>query len=84
MALTPLLGITLALLLIFSTTLTLRLISLSPDFSPRPAPGTREPGTPTRLLVVLGSGGHTAEMLAMLRGLDVRKWTHRTLSLIHI
>lgn len=78
MALTPLLALMLALLLILSTTLTFCLISLSPDFSPRPGPGSRKPGTPTRLVVVLGSGGHTAEMLAMLRGLDVRKWTHRT------
>ncbi|KAK0654097.1 hypothetical protein DIS24_g5562 [Lasiodiplodia hormozganensis] len=37
---------------------------------------------PTRLLVVLGSGGHTAEMMAMLRKLDartfLRSWSHRT------
>ncbi|EKG21309.1 Oligosaccharide biosynthesis protein [Macrophomina phaseolina MS6] len=38
--------------------------------------------SPTRLLVVLGSGGHTAEMLAMLRKLDphtfLRSWSSRT------
>ncbi|KAF4313697.1 Oligosaccharide biosynthesis protein [Botryosphaeria dothidea] len=37
---------------------------------------------PTRLLVVLGSGGHTAEMLAMLRALAPakfqRSWSRRT------
>ncbi|KAK7532448.1 oligosaccharide biosynthesis protein Alg14 like-domain-containing protein, partial [Phyllosticta citribraziliensis] len=37
---------------------------------------------PTRLLVVLGSGGHTAEMMAMLGNLDkarfLRSWSHRT------
>ncbi|KAK8180483.1 oligosaccharide biosynthesis protein Alg14-like protein, partial [Phyllosticta capitalensis] len=37
---------------------------------------------PTRLLVVLGSGGHTAEMMAMLGKLDkarfLRSWSHRT------
>ncbi|OJD31001.1 glycosyltransferase family 1 protein [Diplodia corticola] len=36
----------------------------------------------TRLVVVLGSGGHTAEMLAMLRKLDartfLRSWSQRT------
>ncbi|OAL48735.1 Alg14-domain-containing protein [Pyrenochaeta sp. DS3sAY3a] len=31
-----------------------------------------------RVLVVLGSGGHTHEMFELLRGLDTRKYTHRT------
>jgi beta-1,4-N-acetylglucosaminyltransferase len=29
-------------------------------------------------VVVLGSGGHTAEMMSLLRNLDPRRWTHRT------
>lgn len=29
-------------------------------------------------MIVLGSGGHTAEMLALLRGLDTRSYTHRS------
>ncbi|KAI9671862.1 MAG: UDP-N-acetylglucosamine transferase subunit [Alyxoria varia] len=33
---------------------------------------------PTRLLVVLGSGGHTTEMLMMLDGLETHKYTHRS------
>ncbi|OCK81748.1 glycosyltransferase family 1 protein [Lepidopterella palustris CBS 459.81] len=57
-------------------TASLRLLALLP--SRRPHPPKRSPGTPTRLLVVLGSGGHTAEMLALLRTLDPQKYTHRT------
>ncbi|MCJ1289866.1 UDP-N-acetylglucosamine transferase subunit [Xylographa carneopallida] len=33
---------------------------------------------PTRLLIVLGSGGHTAEMLSLLRDLDPSSYTHRS------
>lgn len=45
--------------------ITLRILALQPSRRPRPAP--RKRGTPTHLLIVLGSGGHTAEMIAMLR-----------------
>ncbi|RAK98388.1 glycosyltransferase family protein [Aspergillus ibericus CBS 121593] len=43
-------------------------------------PRWRSPNTPIHLLVVLGSGGHTAEMFSMLRRmkLDPSKFTHRT------
>jgi beta-1,4-N-acetylglucosaminyltransferase len=43
----------------------------------RPKPS---PQNPTHLLVVLGSGGHTAEMLTMLHRLPLlsQKYTHRT------
>jgi beta-1,4-N-acetylglucosaminyltransferase len=43
-------------------------------------PKTRRKGTPTHVLVVLGSGGHTAEMLSMLRRmpLDPNVYTFRT------
>lgn len=44
----------------------------------RTRPRRRTPGQPTRLLIVLGSGGHTAEMLSALRFLDTAKYTHRT------
>lgn len=39
---------------------------------------TRKPGEPSRLLVVLGSGGHTAEMFSLLHDLDTLKYTHRS------
>ncbi|KAL9100400.1 MAG: hypothetical protein Q9163_004222 [Psora crenata] len=47
--------------------------------TPRPAKHKfNEPNTSTHLLIVLGSGGHTAEMLAMLHELDPSRYTHRT------
>ncbi|EOD50108.1 putative glycosyltransferase family protein [Neofusicoccum parvum UCRNP2] len=64
-----------------------------PSSNPKPStPSTPEaasdpdddaaPAPPTHLVVVLGSGGHTAEMLAMLRGVDratfLASWTRRT------
>ncbi|KAA8644827.1 hypothetical protein EYZ11_007921 [Aspergillus tanneri] len=43
-------------------------------------PRWRKRQTPTHLLIVLGSGGHTAEMFSMLRRakLDPSEYTHRT------
>lgn len=68
----------LAFLIALSTCVTFRILAISPMFNSRPAAGSRAPGTPTRLLVVLGSGGHTAEMFAMLKGLDCSRYTHRS------
>lgn len=61
-------------LLLVSFTI-IRLLSLRPGQS-RPQP--RQVGTPTRLLVILGSGGHTAEMFSLLHYLDTLKYTHRS------
>jgi beta-1,4-N-acetylglucosaminyltransferase len=44
----------------------------------RGSPGPRRRGKATHLMVILGSGGHTAEMLAMLKSIDPRSYTHRT------
>lgn len=44
----------------------------------RPRQHPRSPGTPVHLMVILGSGGHTAEMLSILRNLDTSKYGHRT------
>lgn len=71
---------------------TVRLIKILPGR--RPKPHARKRGQPAHLLIVLGSGGHTAEMLAMLRNaiqgrpdstgkptstsLDWSAFTHRT------
>ncbi|KAF1986618.1 glycosyltransferase family 1 protein [Aulographum hederae CBS 113979] len=53
---------------------TARAISILP---PRPVRRKRARGTPTSMMMVLGSGGHTAEMLAIQRDLDPSKYTHR-------
>ncbi|KAI9806190.1 MAG: hypothetical protein M1825_006305 [Sarcosagium campestre] len=66
-----------AALLILGTAAFLRLLYILPIINPT-APLHRRRGTPTRLLVVLGSGGHTAEMLALLRQLDPKLYTHRS------
>lgn len=55
----------LALLALLIPLLTLRILAILP--SRRSRPTQRKRGSPTHLLVVLGSGGHTAEMTAMLR-----------------
>jgi len=55
----------------------LRLLHTLPSFNPQP-PLTRRRGDPTHLLIVLGSGGHTAEMLSLLHDLNTRSYTHRT------
>ncbi|MCJ1398321.1 UDP-N-acetylglucosamine transferase subunit [Xylographa trunciseda] len=66
-------------LLVLSTVVLLFLICLTlilPALSAPPPP--RQRGTPTRLLIVLGSGGHTAEMLSLLHDLDPSSYTHRS------
>jgi len=44
---------------------------------PRKPPVPRKRSSPTTLMIVLGSGGHTAEMLAMLKDLDPTLYTRR-------
>ncbi|KAF2266650.1 oligosaccharide biosynthesis protein Alg14 like protein [Lojkania enalia] len=72
---------TLSFAIAFSVTLfigaSLRLLSILPHGPFRPQHLRRKP-CPTRVLIVLGSGGHTHEMFYLLRGLDTRKYTHRT------
>lgn len=38
----------------------------------------RPKNKPAHLVIVLGSGGHTAEMMSLLRDIDPRRYTHRT------
>lgn len=66
----------LALLTTLLLSATLRVLAILPSRAPRPPP--RKPGVPTRVVIVLGSGGHTQEMLNLLRDLDPAKYTHRT------
>ncbi|KAI4849650.1 hypothetical protein E4T44_03216 [Aureobasidium sp. EXF-8845] len=74
---TPILAILATLALFTIQFTTLRLLSLSPHRRPPPTP--RKPNTPAHLLIVLGSGGHTAEILSMLRRSGTcNKFSHRT------
>jgi beta-1,4-N-acetylglucosaminyltransferase len=65
--------LTLILLLIL---LTARILTLLP---PRPLGPPRNPKTqPAHILIVLGSGGHTAEMMLLLRDFDPYRYRYRT------
>jgi beta-1,4-N-acetylglucosaminyltransferase len=66
----------LLLLLFLIPIVSLRVLSLLPTRQSQPR--SRTSHTPTRLLVVLGSGGHTAEMFSLLHSLDTLKYTHRS------
>jgi beta-1,4-N-acetylglucosaminyltransferase len=69
---------TLSFALAFLTTLivtaSLRILFI---LRPKPTQWRKRP-LATRVLVVLGSGGHTHEMFYLLRDLDTSKYTHRT------
>ncbi|GAM84291.1 hypothetical protein ANO11243_022850 [Dothideomycetidae sp. 11243] len=82
--------VVLSTLLVLAALAWLRLIAVLPRFRARPV--KRKRGSPTHLLIVLGSGGHTAEMMYMLdnavfgapleqtkrRRLNWSNYTHRT------
>jgi beta-1,4-N-acetylglucosaminyltransferase len=55
----------------------LRLLYILPLTRPRPV-HSKLRKAPSHLLIVIGSGGHTAEMLSMLRNLDTKKYNPRT------
>ncbi|KAF2117592.1 oligosaccharide biosynthesis protein Alg14 like-domain-containing protein [Lophiotrema nucula] len=71
---------TLSFLLALLTTLaviaSLRLLAILPSNTQTKPLKSR--WRPTRVMIVLGSGGHTHEMFYLLRDLDTRKYTHRT------
>ncbi|RMZ66154.1 glycosyltransferase family 1 [Pyrenophora seminiperda CCB06] len=66
---------TLATLLVIAT---LRLLAILPNAAHSKKQPLRKRPIATRVLIVLGSGGHTHEMFYLLRHLDTRKYTHRT------
>ncbi|KAJ4357783.1 UDP-N-acetylglucosamine transferase subunit [Didymosphaeria variabile] len=68
----------LALLTTLLLCASLRLLAILPDTRFSSPPPRRKSGSSTRILIVLGSGGHTQEMLYLLKDLDPRKYTHRT------
>jgi beta-1,4-N-acetylglucosaminyltransferase len=67
----------LALLTTLLVAASLRLIAILPNNRAKPIQWRSRP-LATRVLIVLGSGGHTHEMFYLLRSLDTRKYTHRT------
>ena len=71
------LSFALALLVTTLVAASLRLLAILPDSRPRQTQLRTRPNH-ARILVVLGSGGHTHEMFALLRDLDTRKYVHRT------
>ncbi|KAH7389508.1 oligosaccharide biosynthesis protein Alg14-like protein [Phaeosphaeria sp. MPI-PUGE-AT-0046c] len=71
------LSFALALLATLFVAATLRLLAILPNHSTKPVQWRKRP-LATRVLIVLGSGGHTHEMFYLLRDLDTRKYTHRT------
>ena len=72
----PLVPTVIAILTLIFVLASLRLLSILPPY--RPPPRNTARNAPTRILVVLGSGGHTAEMLAMLGRIDMARFSHRT------
>ncbi|KUJ12097.1 oligosaccharide biosynthesis protein Alg14 like protein [Mollisia scopiformis] len=74
MILSPLPLLTAALFLLL-TTIFLRALYIRTTLS-RLRPPKRT--TPSHILIVLGSGGHTAEMSSLLRGFDPSRYFHRT------
>ncbi|PVH84454.1 glycosyltransferase family 1 protein [Cadophora sp. DSE1049] len=65
-----------AALIILVPTAFLRLLYILPSASRR-CPKAPKPSV-SHMVVVLGSGGHTAEMMSLLRDIDPRRYTHRT------
>jgi len=74
MALAVLLRLAFTILALAIIFISARIIQILP---PRKPPLPRKRGSPTTLMIVLGSGGHTAEMLAMLKDLDPTLYTRR-------
>lgn len=56
---------------------TLRLLAILPNQRSKTKKWGKRP-VATRILIVLGSGGHTHEMFCLLKDLDTRNYTHRT------
>lgn len=75
MLLPPLITTLLLTLLLTTILLTLRALHLLRTIHTPPPPRQRHP---VRVLIVLGSGGHTAEMMRLLRGLDTSTYAHRS------
>ncbi|RDL37786.1 UDP-N-acetylglucosamine transferase subunit ALG14 [Venustampulla echinocandica] len=61
------------------TTAFLRLLYIFSTIQPHRNPHVKYPKTtPSHMVIVLGSGGHTAEMMSLMRDVDPRRYKHRT------
>lgn len=67
----------LAVALLFTTVWLCKVLSIHPAFR------RRLKRTAAKLVIVLGSGGHTAEMLRLLESLDFAKYTCRVYIVSH-
>ena len=71
------LSFALALLVTIFVAASLRLLAILPNERVKEA-SLRQRPTCARILIVLGSGGHTHEMFALLRDLDTQRYVYRT------
>ncbi|KIM92992.1 hypothetical protein OIDMADRAFT_173452 [Oidiodendron maius Zn] len=68
-----------ATFLVIITSTFLRLLYILPSTRFRPYSRLKIPKDKrSHMVIVLGSGGHTAEMMSLLRGVNPRRWAHRT------
>jgi beta-1,4-N-acetylglucosaminyltransferase len=72
------LSFAIALLTTLLVAATLRLLVILPNARSKAISLRKSPPAATRVLIVLGSGGHTHEMFYLLKALDTRKYMHRT------
>ncbi|QSZ31598.1 hypothetical protein DSL72_001165 [Monilinia vaccinii-corymbosi] len=69
-------SLVIAVTLIIVTTVSLRLLYVISPNARRPPVKNKD--QPSHLVVVLGSGGHTAEMISLLRDVNTTRWRRRT------
>lgn len=69
----PIIFVLSASLVVFATSL-LRLLWILPSFRVQPRPSRK---SSAKVVIVLGSGGHTAEMLRLIEPLNFDKYTRR-------
>jgi len=74
MSIHSVLKLTLSILLAVVAVSVVRLVWILPAFRLQPPPSRK---SSAKILVVLGSGGHTAEMLRMIEHLDFNKYNRR-------
>ncbi|TAQ85069.1 hypothetical protein B7494_g6592 [Chlorociboria aeruginascens] len=68
-----------AAILLIATSTFLRILYILPSTNASHNPYAKTPKkTPSHMVIVLGSGGHTAEMISILRDTNPRLYKHRT------